>query len=343
MPSKQNPNDLVNPKRFIDSITTLIPGALLSLIVAGIATALAKVYQSPIMLFAVLLGLIFHFIYKNDKLVPGIEFCSKALMRFAVALLGVRIAFSDIISLGVIPPLIIVVGMGLVMLFGIGLARLLGLPKVFGVLSAGSVAVCGASAAAAIVTVLPKKELDEKFFALTVICVTTFGTFAMIFYPILAAYLGLSDELSGIFIGGSIHDVAQVVGAGYSISERAGDIATFIKLLRVALLLPIVMVIFWAYKDKSSKIEGDVSSFIPTFLIGFFIIALITNLGLIPESIRLIIKSISSYCLVVALTAMGLKTSLRKIASVGWKPIVLVVAESIIFAVFILVGIYLFL
>lgn len=215
----------------IEKLKSHYSGVMICIMVAIAAQALAIRYDAPVMLFALLLGLALHFLYETPSHQIGIDFCSKNILRFAVALLGVRIAFSDIVSLGITAPLIVIASMALMMFFGIFLAKLLGLSKVFGVLSGGSVAVCGVSAAAAISTVLPKKSLEEKTFALTVISVTTLSTTAMVVYPLITEALGLPDELAGVFIGGSIHDVAQVVGAGYSISPEAGNIATYIKLL----------------------------------------------------------------------------------------------------------------
>lgn len=337
---KINSNNSV--QKFLSSCKTNYSGVTISVIIALASGALATRYDAPVMLFALLLGLVMHFLYETPKYQSGIDFSSRALLRVAVALLGVRIAFSDIVSLGITPPVIVVASMGIMIAFGVLFARVLGLSKVFGVLSAGSVAVCGVSAAAAISTVLPQKEYEEKFFALTVISITTLSTIAMIVYPLIASYLGLPDDLAGVFIGGSIHDVAQVVGAGYSISSEAGDIATYIKLLRVALLLPIVMIIFFAFKERDAKMEGGVSTFIPTFLIGFFILALMNNIGLIHVEVASVIKTLSSWCLVVSIAAIGVKTSLKQIISVGWKPVVLITAETIIFAVLILSGIYCF-
>ncbi|WDD97996.1 YeiH family protein [Thalassomonas actiniarum] len=315
-------------------------GIFVCAIIAIAANALAHRYQAPVMLFALLLGLALHFLYDSKRHQVGIDFCSKAVLRFAVALLGVRIAFADIVSLGVMPPLIVVGSMLVTIFFGVFLARLLGLPKVFGVLSGGAVAVCGVSAAAAISTVLPKKAHQEKFFALTVISITALGTLAMLTYPLVTDFLGLSDEQAGVFIGGAIHDVAQVVGAGYSVSTEAGDIATYIKLLRVALLLPIVVMIFFAFKEKSSRLSGGVTSFIPGFLIAFFILALVNNLGFIPAPLVEMIKSISGGALVVSMVAIGVKTSLKQVVSVGWKPVFLMTMETVFFALLILAGIF---
>lgn len=317
-------------------------GAMLCSLIAIIATVVASRYQAPVMLFALLLGLAMHSFYHRESIQPGINYCSRELLRFCVGLLGVRIAFSDIVSLGITPPLIVMVSMALTITFGVLFARVLGLSKIFGVLSGGAVAVCGVSAAAAISTVLPNDKSQEKYFALTVIGITTFSTLSMIFYPLIASYLGFSDELAGVFIGGAIHDVAQVVGAGYTISPEAGDVATYIKLLRVALLMPIVMLVFFAFKEKGSKMSGGVSAFIPGFLIMFFILAFVKNVGLLPIWLIEFIRSLSSHLLVVAIAAIGVKTSLQQVISVGWRPVLLMGLETLFLASLIISGIILF-
>ncbi len=324
------------------NIKAKILGVALCSIIAIIATIIATRYQAPIILFALLLGLSLHSFYNHSTIQAGVNFCSRELLRLCVGLLGVRIAFADIVSLGITPPLIVMVSMVLTIIFGILFARILGLSKVFGVLSGGAVAVCGVSAAAAISTVLPNDKSQEKYFAFTVIGITTFSTLSMIFYPIVASYLGFSDELAGVFIGGAIHDVAQVVGAGYSISPEAGDVATYIKLLRVALLMPIVMMVFFVFKEKNSKMSGGVSAFIPGFLIMFFVLAFLKNVGVLPPWLIDIIRSLSSYLLVIAIAAIGVKTSLKQVLSVGWRPVALMASETLFLAGLIIMGIMFF-
>ena len=136
-----------------------------------------------------------------------------------------------------------IVGVATTIVVGFLLARRLGLSPMFGVLSGGAVAICGASAALAIASVLPPSDTRERDTILTVVSVTALSTLAMILYPVFATSIGLDHKQAGIFIGGTIHDVAQVVGAGYSISNETGDIATYVKLLRVAMLLPAVFAI----------------------------------------------------------------------------------------------------
>jgi len=315
-------------------------GTLICILIAIASFALSQHYQAPVMLFALLFGLVFHFLYESAANQQGIEFCSRTILQIAVALLGVRIAFSDIVSLGLLAPLVVVSAMVIIFFIGILLAKMLGLSKYFGVLSSGAVAICGVSAAAAILTVLPKNKVDDKDFALTVICITTFGTMAMIVYPMVAEFIGLSSEMTGVFIGGSIHDVAQVVGAGYSVSSEVGDVATYIKLMRVALLLPIVGCIFLLFRSTENKLASGISNFIPTFLIVFIALAFVNNLGWIPDVIVELLKQLSSWLLVVAIAAIGVKTSLKQIVSVGWKPIFLVAVESVLFAGLIILGIY---
>ncbi|MBA6416153.1 putative sulfate exporter family transporter [Colwellia sp. 6M3] len=324
------------------NIKAKILGVALCSIIAIIATIIATRYQAPIILFALLLGLSLHSFYNHSTIQAGVNFCSRELLRLCVGLLGVRIAFADIVSLGITPPLIVMVSMVLTIIFGVLFARILGLSKVFGVLSGGAVAVCGVSAAAAISTVLPNDKSQEKYFAFTVIGITTFSTLSMIFYPIVASYLGFSDELAGVFIGGAIHDVAQVVGAGYSISPEAGDVATYIKLLRVALLMPIVMMVFFVFKEKNSKMSGGVSAFIPGFLIMFFVLAFLKNVGVLPPWLIDIIRSLSSYLLVIAIAAIGVKTSLKQVLSVGWRPVALMASETLFLAGLIIMGIMFF-
>lgn len=324
------------------NIKAKILGVALCSIIAIIATIIATRYQAPIILFALLLGLSLHSFYNHSTIQAGVNFCSRELLRLCVGLLGVRIAFADIVSLGITPPLIVMVSMVLTIIFGVLFSRILGLSKVFGVLSGGAVAVCGVSAAAAISTVLPNDKSQEKYFAFTVIGITTFSTLSMIFYPIAASYLGFSDELAGVFIGGAIHDVAQVVGAGYSISPEAGDVATYIKLLRVALLMPIVMMVFFVFKEKNSKMSGGVSAFIPGFLIMFFVLAFLKNVGVLPPLLIDIIRSLSSYLLVIAIAAIGVKTSLKQVLSVGWRPVALMASETLFLAGLIIIGIMFF-
>src|SRR5690606_39240544 len=191
----------------------LLPGLSISIVVAMASTFVSQQYGGPTLLFALLIGMALHFLSKDAVSGPGIEFSAKTVLRVGVALLGVRISADQVEALGFSPVLIVIGGVCLTLLLGRVLSRPLGLAPQQGVLTGGAVAICGASAALAISAVLPQTRTSERDTLFTVIAVTTLSTMAMILYPLLVPALSLSDSQAGILFGGTIHDVAQVVGA----------------------------------------------------------------------------------------------------------------------------------
>jgi uncharacterized integral membrane protein (TIGR00698 family) len=312
---------------------TYFSGVLVSLIIAVAATFLSEHYGGPVMLFALLLGMAFYFLSQEGPCVEGIEFASKSILRVAVGLLGAQITISEIMKLGPTPVTMVVVAVSLTMVFGAMGARAVGLTRTFGILTSGAVAICGASAALAISAVLPKSETHERDTVFTVIGVTALSTMAMIVYPLIIAFFHLDHAAIGIFLGGTIHDVAQVVGAGFTVSEETGNVATFTKLLRVAMLLPVVVALSFLFQVRSSpKVGGQ----LPGFLVVFALLVVINSLGVIPPPILSALKSVSRWCLVTAIAALGMKTSLKAMAEVGGRAIALIVAETVFLAVLVL-------
>jgi uncharacterized integral membrane protein (TIGR00698 family) len=311
------------------------PGLAVSLTVAVAATFLSEHYGGPVMLFALLLGMAFHFLSQEGRTVAGIELASKGVLRIAVGLLGAQITIAQIMNLGLTPVLTMVAAVVLTIFFGIGAAWALGLSRRFGMLTGGAVAICGASAALAISSVLPKNENHERDTVFTVIAVTTLSTIAMVVYPIIVARMHLSHEAAGIFLGGTIHDVAQVVGAGYSVSDETGNVATFIKLLRVTMLLPVVFgMAFIMHAHYGSS--GGPKKLLPGFLLLFAALVLLNSAQLIPQDVLTVLKNVSRWCLVTAIAALGMKTSLKAMAAVGARPIALMVAETVFLALLVL-------
>jgi uncharacterized integral membrane protein (TIGR00698 family) len=223
----------------------------------------------------------------------------------------------------------VVVGVASTIGLGLLVSKRLGLTRRFGVLSGGSVAICGASAALAIASVLPRSREGERDTILTVVVVTALSTLAMILYPMLATAIGLDHVRAGIFLGGTIHDVAQVVGAGYTISPQTGDIATYVKLLRVTLLLPVVSIIAVVAARLGSKADGEAKAPIPWFLIGFAVLVAVNSLGLIDKPTGDAANLASRACLVTAIAALGMKTSFGELAKAGWRPLALMVGETL--------------
>ena len=316
-------------------------GFLVSAVVAVAAQFLSEHYGAPAMLMALLLGIAFHFLAEEGACKPGIEFTARTVLRFGVALLGARISVELMIGLGPRLIAVVVAGVVLTIFFGLLGARLLGRGWRFGLLTGGSVAICGASAAMAISAVLPKNEHSERNLIFTVLSVTVLSTIAMIAYPILTEAFDFNDEVSGVFLGGTIHDVAQVVGAGFSVSNETGEVATLVKLIRVAMLAPVVLIISILVRRYATEVatDGKRPPVLPFFVVGFLIFATLNSLGLIPAVVVEGMSSLSRWALLISIAAVGMKTSLRRILDVGGQAIILIVAETIFIALFVLLGV----
>ena len=305
------------------------PGLLVAATIALAATWLSQRYRSPVMLFALLFGMTFHFLHEEGRCVAGIEFSSKAVLRFGVALLGARITASQILELGVMPIATVVTGILSTIALGAFAAQRLGLGRSFGVLSGGAVGICGASAALAIASVLPRTQKSERDTILTVVTVTVLSTIAMIVYPLFATAIALDNVHAGVFLGGTIHDVAQVVGAGYSISPLTGDVATYVKLLRVTMLLPVVFSIAFIVSRRTKGGATGAKASLPLFLVGFAALVVLNSSGLLSKPVTDAANDVSRWCLITAIAALGMKTSFKDLAAVGWKPIALMALETV--------------
>jgi uncharacterized integral membrane protein (TIGR00698 family) len=328
--------------RLPEFLTTLAPGFFVSVVIAVAAQFLSDHYGAPAMLMALLLGIAFHFLAEDGRCVEGINVTARHVLRFGVALLGARISVELLIGLG--PGLItlVIAGVVLTILFGLLGARLLHRGWRFALLTGGSVAICGASAAMAIAAVLPRNEHSESNLIFTVLGVTVLSTIAMIAYPMITTVTGLGPLESGVFLGGTIHDVAQVVGAGFSISDEVGETATLVKLMRVTMLAPVVLVFSLAIRARglAEDVGGKRPPLIPGFVLAFLALAAVNSIGLVPEEVAKFVGDLSRWALLIAISAVGMKTSLRTILDVGGQAITLIVAETVFLAGFILLGLH---
>ena len=306
------------------------PGAAVALLVGMAAAFLGSHYKGSMLLFALLLGMALNFLTEDTRLSPGIQFVAGTVLRIGVALLGLRLTWDHVSALGAHTVLALAVGVAATVLCGLATARLLGLERDLGLLVGGATAICGASAALAIASVLPQREGHEKRTTLTVIGVTTLSTAAMVLYPALTGWLGFDATQSGIFIGATIHDVAQVVGAGFSLSTVAGDAATVTKLIRVAFLMPVLLCIALALRGGSAR--GSGAPLLPWFAVAFALLMLLNSTGWVAPGVQQAAGQASQACLVVAIAAVGLKTSLRDVASLGWRPVLLLVLVTLFLA-----------
>jgi uncharacterized integral membrane protein (TIGR00698 family) len=293
------------------------------------------------MLYAILFGIAFNFLNDEPKSAPGIQFASKRVLQLGVILLGASVTFAEIAALGWATALLVITAVVITISAGWLIGRTVGLSSSHSVLSAGAVAICGASAAMAIASVLPQTKEGERNLILTVVGVTSLSTIAMVVYPPLTHLLGLSDMQAGVFLGATIHDVAQVIGAGYIVSDEAGAVAAVVKLMRVTLLAPAVFLIAMRFAHHAASAEATGRAF-PLFLLGFAALMIANSLGVIPDDWRPLIAGASRFSLVVAVSALGVKTSLKDIFEVGPKPVTALLLQTLLLALFVGAAVLLF-
>lgn len=309
--------------------TEILPGLLVSIVVAAAACFLAEHYGAPVMLFALLLGMALNFLSNDSKCKVGIEFTARTVLRIGIALLGMRITLGQITALGWQPIVLVISLVVITIATSVVAAKVMGFQRLFGMLTGGATAICGASAALALSAALPNHPQKEKATLFTVIGVSALSTLAMIVYPMIANWLELSPQHAGIFLGATIHDVAQVVGAGYSMSTETGDTATVVKLMRVAMLLPVIICAAMITRMQGNTSTGKRPPLLPFFAVGFLILASINSTGLVPVVIQDGLNDLSRWCLIIAISALGMKTQIKELASVGIKPILLMFGETI--------------
>jgi len=310
----------------------ILPGLSVAVLVAIVATILAStdfikktVNFSPLIL-AILIGVAVGNIIKfPDSFKPGITFALKKVLRVAIVFLGFRLTFQNIMEVG-LEGLII----DTIMLLGTFFIGVYASTKIFkldssmGYLLASGSSICGASAVLATSAVV-KSEMHHT--AMAVATVTIFGTISMFLYP--AVYkagllLDFNDLLYGLWTGATVHEVAQVVAAGFAISEVAGNTATIAKLTRVMMLAPLLIVLS-IYLAKKHSLHGATVSLrdipIPYFVFGFIAMVGVNSIGIIPQNITHGINVIDTFLMTVAMAAMGIETNINKMKGVGMKPI----------------------
>ncbi|WP_341890172.1 putative sulfate exporter family transporter [Variovorax sp. YR752] len=320
----------------------LLPGAVLCGVIALAATFVALVHGGPQLLYALLLGMALHGVGQEGRAAAGIEFCSRFVLRLGVALLGARIAAEQVLALGWPTAALVVAAVLSTMAVGVALARRLGLTLEQGLVSGGATAICGASAALAISAVLPRSREQDRFTLLVVVCVSTLSTLAMLVYPLWTTLLHWSAPQAGLFLGASIHDVAQVMGAAYLLGPVAGDTAVIVKLFRVSLLVAVVAGIGLVMRPRrgaAAAADGERPALLPWFMVVFVALVLLNSMHLLPSSAEPVLSSVSRACLVMAIAALGLKTALRSLAEAGWRPLLLMLAETLWLAAAVGVGV----
>jgi len=319
------------------SLSALLPGMLVCLIVGFAALWLAQQYGFPAILAGLLLGLALHFLSEHPALGDGLDFVSRQFLRIGIVLLGLQVSLDQVAQVGwaAFAGLIAIMGAA----FGAGLlgARVAGQGRYAGVLAGGATAICGASAALALYAVVGRDRLDQARFTLTLVGVALASAFALTVYPAIAGFLNLTDNQAGYLIGSSIHDVAQAIGGGYAVSDAAGDQATVIKLSRVALLAPAAgLVALWLGQSPGANASDQGTKkplwqriAVPWFIAAFLALVMLGSVIAVPPTLADYGLDLSKFLLLLAVTATAMRSNLSVLLDAGWRPLVPVFAATI--------------
>ena len=301
-----------------------VSGLIVVFFVASLSYALSFIYNAPAMLFALLLGMTISFIKHSKKFADGIDFAASVLLKIGIVLMGFRLVFEDINAFGFMPIGCIFFIVLLTLCFGIGLSYFFKKNITLGLVSGAGVAICGASAVLAVNAVLPTKLQKSNNSIFVIVTITILSTLSMIIFPVFAKFFDLSNFVSGFLIGSTIHDVAQVVGAGYSINDDAGILATFFKMVRVLALPVVILAVSYCYNSRDRSVLN-----FPIFILGFLVTAFLANSVEFPDFIINSSVTISSWLLVCAIAAIGMKTQFSDMKKVDLSLFLFVTMESI--------------
>lgn len=298
-----------------------IPGIAVSAAIAAaaylVSIAVVQVPLNPIML-AVVFGALFSAITGSPSwLSQSLNTLPRLALRVAIVLLGFQISLADIQSIGVTGLVAVVTGTVTTLLFTIVAGRALGIERDPILLIAAGTSVCGIAAVIAMGAAIRANARDMTY---AIICVTLFGLLSMVIFPLAGPLLGLDARMFGVWTGASIHEVAQVVAAGFQHSNTAGEVATVTKLSRVALLAPIVAAVALTLDHRSSQRSSPV---LPSFLVGFVIAVIANSLWPMPAEIHSLVAVAASALFTFALAAIGISINVKQLFSGRGRELVL--------------------
>ena len=326
----------------LQGLKTLLPGlglcSGLALVSIGLRGLPGLTAVSPAM-FATILGMILGNLWRVPQASEaGIGFCTKTLLRLAVALLGLQVTLSQIIGLGLWPVLLIALALLVSFCTIKALGRLFGVDHGLSELIAAGISVCGAAAVAATNTV---SKAEDEDMAYAIAMVTLFGCGFMLVFPLLMPVFHLSQHQFGLWAGASIHEVAQVVGAATQVGPEALHVGTLSKLSRVLMLIPLIIGLQALAQRRAAPapIEGaDTENTspapkappVPMFVLGFGALALLASLVPLPKDAVAACGQVSSFLLATALGGLGLKTQFSQILKKGIAPLALAAMGSLL-------------
>ncbi len=307
----------------------LIPGIVIATVVAGCAYSsrtLPGVQVLSPMIVAVVVGMTFaNVVGVPDRTRPGIAFCQRSLLRWAIVLLGLQVTIGQIAMIGPIGLGIVAVSLTATFAFTLIVARAIGVKRRLAELIAAGTAICGASA---IVATSSITRGDEEDVAYSVAAITLFGTVAMLAFPALGGVFALDQHQFGLWSGAAIHEVAQVVGAGFQYGDNAGDVSVIAKLSRVAMLAPMMFAIAWLARLRGSDTAATRAP-VPWFVVAFVGMVLVNSAVAFSAEFHHIVATLTTFMLTIGLAALGLQSNFSRIRAYGLRPLVLAFLASL--------------
>lgn len=318
----------------------LLPGLALAALIAAAAFGLKSLgipgleRLSPLMLAIVLGMLVRNTLGRPEYTRAGLAASLRAPLRLGIVLLGLQVTLAEILGIGWAGLSILAFALIGTVMFTIWLGARLGVPPGLTTLIAAGTGVCGASAIVAANTVV--RDSDESV-AYALATVTLLGTIALFSYPVIATVLPLSEVGYGLWTGASVHEVAQVVAAGFALGQQTGEFATVTKLARVLMLAPLIIAlgVWWSHRTAlaGDGVTRSARPPLPWFVFGFLGMVLLAGTGWIDPSLRVIANTATQALLAFALAAVGLETDFRKLVSQGWRPLALGALSTLFIAI----------
>ncbi len=308
-------------------------GLALAIIVALMSIYISGLVPNKIIgasVFALLIGMAMNPLIrgKEDEFMPGLNFVSKKILKFAIILMGASLSFTQVLEVGKYS--LFVMMFTLVTAFGGGylVGKLFKMDwKLSSLISAGT-GICGGSAIAAISPTIEAKDSDVAY---AISATFIFDVLMVILFPIMGRFFNMSDMGFGLWTGTAVNDTSSVVAAGYAFSDIAGNYAVIVKLTRTLSIVPIVLIFSYINaKIKSTKAvekgvekkKVNIKEIFPWFILMFLAVVALKSIGIITEGMGGLLSTISKFLMVVALASIGLKTNFKSVSKSGILPMV---------------------
>lgn len=320
---------------FSEKRSSMLHGVLLMTLFSCAAfyiseTSVIKSISLSPMIVGIILGMIYANSLRNnlpDTWVPGIQFCSKRVLRLGIILYGFKLTFQDVTAVGISAIVIDAIIVATTLCIGLLAGRLLKMDRGITLLTSVGSSICGAAAILGTESAIKVKPYKT---AVAVSTVVIFGTLSMFLYPIfyLNGIFTLTPQEMGIFTGSTIHEVAHVVGAGNAIGKDVSDFAIIVKMIRVMMLVPVLLIISWnAARNQIKTVDDETKKGrkinVPWFAILFLIVIGFNSMDFPPKNIVAFINNLDTFLLTIAMTSLGAETSIDKFRKAGLKPFLL--------------------